>query len=55
VILDYAEIVDGETFEPVMNLRRVCYAVLAARVGGTRLIDNALIEEDDDGHFRVTL
>jgi pantoate--beta-alanine ligase len=55
VALDYAEIVDGETFEPVMNLRRVCYAVLAARVGGTRLIDNALIEEHDDGHFRVTL
>jgi pantoate--beta-alanine ligase len=54
VALDYAEIVDAETFEPVMNLRGNCYAVIAAKVGGTRLIDNALIEQSAD-RFIVTL
>jgi pantoate--beta-alanine ligase len=48
VVLDYAEIVDAETFEPSMTLRRPCYLVIAARVGGTRLIDNALIESEGD-------
>jgi pantoate--beta-alanine ligase len=52
--LDYAEIVDRETFEPVLNLRGNCYAVLAAKVGNTRLIDNALIEQIGDG-FAVTV
>jgi pantoate--beta-alanine ligase len=48
VVLDYAEIVDADTFEPSMTLRRPCYLVIAARVGGTRLIDNALIEPEGD-------
>ena len=51
---DYVEIVDGDTFEPVVNLRKTCYALIAARVGSTRLIDNALIEQDGDS-FRVTV
>jgi pantoate--beta-alanine ligase len=54
VSLDYAEIVDSETLEPVMALRKTCYILLAARVGGTRLIDNALIEQTGDS-FIVTL
>lgn len=54
VALDYAEIVDVETLEPVMTLRRNCFAVVAAFVGKTRLIDNALIEQDGES-FRVTL
>ncbi|HXX20217.1 MAG TPA: pantoate--beta-alanine ligase [Candidatus Acidoferrum sp.] len=54
VTLDYAEIVDADTFEPVVNLRKICYVLLAARVGGTRLIDNALIEQSDDS-YQVTL
>lgn len=54
VALDYAEIVDADTFEPVVSLRNTCYALVAARVGGTRLIDNALIEQQGDS-FRVTL
>jgi pantoate--beta-alanine ligase len=41
--LDYAEIADADTLEPAMVLSKTCYALLAARVGGTRLIDNALI------------
>ncbi|HEX4076636.1 MAG TPA: pantoate--beta-alanine ligase [Candidatus Acidoferrales bacterium] len=52
--LDYAEIVDGATLEPVVSLRKTCYALVAARVGATRLIDNALIEQEGD-FFRVTL
>jgi pantoate--beta-alanine ligase len=44
VALEYAEIVDADTLEPAMTLRKTCYIVLAARVGNTRLIDNALIE-----------
>ncbi len=48
VTLDYAEIVDADSFEPSMTLRRPCYLVIAARVGGTRLIDNALIEPEGD-------
>ena len=35
VVLEYAEVVDGATFRPPGTL-----AVVAARVGGTRLIDN---------------
>ena len=53
--LDYAELVDAEAFEPVIRLRGSCYVVLAAFVGGTRLIDNALVEEQPDGSFQVTV
>ncbi len=52
--VDYAEIVDAETFEPVTRLRRGCLAVLAVFVGKTRLIDNMLIEKQD-GTFSITL
>lgn len=55
VRLDYAEIVDADTFEPVVRLRGNCYVALAAFVGTTRLIDNALIEEQSDGTFRVSV
>jgi pantoate--beta-alanine ligase len=54
VALDYAEIVDNETLEPVPNLRGTCYVLLAAKLGDTRLIDNALIEPDCHS-FRVTV
>ncbi len=54
VALDYAEIVDADTLEPVMALRKTSYALLAARVGNTRLIDNALIEPAGES-FNVTL
>jgi pantothenate synthetase len=46
--------VDADTFEPVASLRGTCYIVLAAFVGGARLIDNALIEERD-GAFLITI
>jgi pantoate--beta-alanine ligase len=52
--VDYAEIVDADSFEPVRVIRGNCYALIAAKVGGTRLIDNAYIEQDN-GSFRVLL
>lgn len=51
---DYVEIVDAESLEPVTLLRNRCFVLIAARVGKTRLIDNALIEPDSDT-FRVTI
>jgi pantoate--beta-alanine ligase len=52
--LDYAEIADAETLEPVTRLRGVCLALLAVRIGSVRLIDNMLIEERAGG-FATTL
>jgi pantoate--beta-alanine ligase len=54
VALDYAEIADADTFDPVLSLRKSSYVLVAARVGNTRLIDNALIEPAGDG-LRVDL
>jgi pantoate--beta-alanine ligase len=52
--IDYVELVDAETLEPVTRLRGVCLALLAVRIGAVRLIDNLLIEERG-GAFAVTL
>ena len=46
--VDYAEIADAETFEPVVRVGRRSYALLAVYVGKTRLIDNMLIEPAGD-------
>jgi pantoate--beta-alanine ligase len=43
--VDYAEIVDAETLEPLTRLRGSCLALVAARIGRAHLIDNLLIEE----------
>jgi pantoate--beta-alanine ligase len=52
--LDYAEIVDADSFEPINFLRGNCLILIAARIGATRLIDNMLVEEHD-GNFTVSL
>jgi pantoate--beta-alanine ligase len=39
-VLDYAEIVEAETFEPVDRLTGPAVAALAVKFGATRLIDN---------------
>jgi pantoate--beta-alanine ligase len=54
VKVDYVEIVDAETLERVPALRARSLVLLAAQVGKTRLIDNALIEQEADS-FRVTI
>jgi pantothenate synthetase len=46
--------VDADAFEPVVSLRKDCYALVAAFVGATRLIDNALIEQQGES-FKVTI
>ena len=52
--LDYAEIVDADTLDPVLTLRKSCLILIAAFIGKTRLIDNAQIEETPEG-FSVVL
>jgi pantoate--beta-alanine ligase len=52
--VDYAEIVDAETFEPLVRVSRRSYAVLAVHVGKARLIDNLLIEPVGD-EFKTAL
>jgi pantoate--beta-alanine ligase len=42
--MDYGEVVDAETFEPVMRVSRPSYALLAVFIGKTRLIDNLYVE-----------
>jgi len=45
--VDYAEIVDAETFQPVVRVGKPCYLVLAVFIGKTRLIDNLYIESKE--------
>jgi len=42
--VDYAEIVDAHSFEPVTRISKPCYILLAVFLGKTRLIDNLYIE-----------
>jgi pantoate--beta-alanine ligase len=42
--VDYAEIVDAESFEPVVRVSKRCYVLLAVFIGKTRLIDNLYVE-----------
>lgn len=55
--IDYAEIVDAFTFEPVVRVARSTYILLAVRIGKTRLLDNLLITpaapSSDDFEFAL--
>ena len=42
--LEYAVVADPETLRPVESIGSRALALIAARVGTTRLIDNMLIE-----------
>jgi pantoate--beta-alanine ligase len=42
-IVDYAEIVDADAFEPIMRISRPSYILLAVFIGKTRLIDNLYV------------
>jgi len=47
--VDYAEIVDAESFEPIVRVNKPCYVLLAVFIGKTRLIDNLYIEPKSQG------
>ncbi|HVH70583.1 MAG TPA: pantoate--beta-alanine ligase, partial [Candidatus Dormibacteraeota bacterium] len=47
--VDYAEIVDAESFEPVRRVAKACYLFLAVFIGKTRLIDNLYVEPESPG------
>ncbi len=44
VVLDYFEIVDPDTLDPVERISRETLVAVAANVGSTRLIDNVVLE-----------
>jgi pantoate--beta-alanine ligase len=41
--IDYAAIVDPVTLEPISEIQASVVGIIAARLGSTRLIDNATI------------
>jgi len=45
--IDYLEVCDAETLKPVAAVERPARVLAAARVGGTRLIDNLPIPPED--------
>jgi pantoate--beta-alanine ligase len=47
--VDYAEIVDADSFEPVARVSRACYVLLAVFIGKTRLLDNLYVEPKSPG------
>jgi pantoate--beta-alanine ligase len=53
--VDYAEIVDAQTFEPLTHINRHAYVLIAAKFGETRLLDNMLVEFSDDGQMTTEL
>jgi pantoate--beta-alanine ligase len=44
--LEYAEVVDAATFEPILKIRGSIVMPVAAHIGKTRLIDNISMEID---------
>jgi pantoate--beta-alanine ligase len=51
---DYLELVDSGTLEPLVELDRPALLAIAARVGGVRLIDNALLEPTREARLLPT-
>jgi len=50
--VDYAEIVDAQTFEPLTHINRKAFVLIAAKFGETRLLDNMLV--DFSGNDQLT-
>jgi pantoate--beta-alanine ligase len=44
--LEYADVCDPDTFEPLETLRAPALLALVARLGQARLIDNVLLRAD---------
>src|SRR5271155_4400557 len=45
--IDYVEVVDADSFDPVVRVTRSSYILVAAYLGKTRLIDNMFVEVRD--------
>jgi len=52
--VDYAEIMDAESFEPVVRVNKACYVLLAVFIGKTRLIDNLYVEPKSSDSEELT-
>jgi pantoate--beta-alanine ligase len=55
VRVDYLELVDPDTLDPVKDISGGALAAVAAFVGGTRLIDNILLGKSDEPHRQKVL
>ena len=53
--IDYVEIVGAETFEPLTQINRKAYVLVAAKFGKTRLLDNLLVDFSDKGQLTIEL
>jgi len=53
--LDYVEIVDAQTFEPLTHINRKAYVLIAGKFGETRLLDNMLVDVSDNGQLTTEL
>jgi pantoate--beta-alanine ligase len=53
--VDYAEIVDAETFEPLTHINCKAYVLIAAKFGETRLLDNMLVDFSEGGQLTSEL
>jgi pantoate--beta-alanine ligase len=53
--IDYAEIVDAQTFEPFTHINRKAYVLVAAKFGETRLLDNMLVDFSGNGQLTTEL
>jgi len=53
--VDYAEIVDAQTFEPLTAINRKAYLLIAAKFGETRLLDNMLVDFNGRGELTSEL
>jgi pantoate--beta-alanine ligase len=53
IALQYVEVVDPDTVEPVVVAGEDCVVAVAARVGAARLIDNIVLGQGVDGDERV--
>ncbi|HET6881000.1 MAG TPA: pantoate--beta-alanine ligase, partial [Pirellulales bacterium] len=49
VAVEYVALVDRRTLQPLPTIDQPAVALVAARVGNTRLIDNALLEDGPPG------
>jgi pantoate--beta-alanine ligase len=49
LVLEYAAVVDADTFQPLETVRAPALVVGVARAGATRLLDNVPVTFDDEG------